>query len=191
MRLTAALEFEKLRDETSRNKIVLNKDGKFYHVYDWSAWLVKTVVCTEEFQHERGDAKILAASRYNSKTGDYVMAGFPLESVSKYIPSHETIEEMEGGDLTIGINLPDELEKMTMEEMGNVFEAWKVAQPIKESKTKGNQQVRTGDMQSPTLARSGLFSIISEVISYPLETKTPTENIEFISMLKQKAVALL
>ena len=191
MRLTAALEYEKLRDETSRNKIVLNKDGKFYHIYNWSAWLVKTVVCTEEFQHERGDAKILEASRYNSKTGDYVMAGFPLESVSKYIPEYDTIEEMEGGDLVLGISLPEYMMKMTIDDMARAFDTWKENQPMKESKTKGNRQVRSGDPHTPALARSGLFSIISEIIAYPVEAKTPAENIEFISLLKQKAVVLL
>lgn len=39
MRLTPALEYEKLRqDADSLNKIILNKDGKWYHVYEWSAW---------------------------------------------------------------------------------------------------------------------------------------------------------
>ncbi len=87
MRLTPALAYEKLRqDADSMNKIILNKDGKWYHVYEWSAWLLKTVVCTEEMQQARGDAKPLAVSHCNTKTGDYVMAGFPLESVAKYIP---------------------------------------------------------------------------------------------------------
>ena len=68
MKLVPALEYEKLRDDANLNKIILHKDGKFYHIYEWSAWLVKTVVCTEEYQSQRGDAKILAANRYNSKT---------------------------------------------------------------------------------------------------------------------------
>ena len=50
MKLVPALEYEKLRDDANLNKIILHKDGKFYHIYEWSAWLVKTVVCTEEYQ---------------------------------------------------------------------------------------------------------------------------------------------
>lgn len=42
MKITPALEYEKLRqDADSQNKIILHKDGKFYHVYEWSAWLLK------------------------------------------------------------------------------------------------------------------------------------------------------
>ena len=44
MKITPALAYEKLRqDAQSQNKIILHKDGKFYHVYEWSAWLLKSV----------------------------------------------------------------------------------------------------------------------------------------------------
>lgn len=173
MRLTPALAYEKLRQDTdSLNKIILNKDGKWYHVYEWSAWLLKTVVCTEEMQKERGDAKTLVVSHCNTKTGDYVMAGFPLESVAKYIPEYEEITEMEDGDLCISITLPEELSALSSEEMETAYEEWKQAQPIKEGR-KSVRQVVSGDTKPAALARSGVFGIISEVLSYPVEQKTP------------------
>ena len=62
MRLNDALENEKNRQEReSWNKIYLHKDGKFFHAYEWSAWLIKAFVCTEGFQKERGDSKMLSA----------------------------------------------------------------------------------------------------------------------------------
>ena len=71
MKLTPALEFEKLREDAeSWNKIFLHKDGKFFRAYEWSAWLIKTLVCSEAFQKERGDVKILAANRYVTKKGE-------------------------------------------------------------------------------------------------------------------------
>lgn len=191
MRLTPALEYEKLRqDADSLNKIILNKDGKWYHVYEWSAWLLKTVVCTEEMQKERGDAKPLAVSHCNTKTGDYVMAGFPLESVAKYIPQYEELREMEDGDICISITLSEELSALSPEEMAEAYEEWKQAQPLKENR-KSVRQVVSGDTKPAALARSGVFGIISEVLSYPVEQKTPTENIEFISQLKQRIISLL
>ena len=191
MRLTPALEYEKLRqDADSLNKIILNKDGKWYHVYNWSAWLLKTVVCTEEMQKERGDAKPLVVSHCNTKTGHYVMAGFPLESVAKYIPEYEDLKEMEDGVLCISITLPDELCQLTPEEMAAAYEEWKLAQPIKEGK-KSVRQIVSGDTKPAALARSGVFGIMSDMLSYPVEQKTPAENIEFISQMKQRIVALL
>ena len=68
MRLNDALENEKNRQEIeSWNKIYLHKDGKFFHAYEWSAWLIKAFVCTEEFQKERGDSKMLSAFLYKTK----------------------------------------------------------------------------------------------------------------------------
>jgi hypothetical protein len=191
MRITPALAYEKLRqDAESQNKIILHKDGKFYHVYEWSAWLLKTLVCTEELQRERGDAKMLQVNRFVTKSGEYVLAGFPLESVSKYIPEYDDIQEMEGGDLSITITLSDDMQQLSTEQLLTMFEEWKQDQPIKEGR-KSTREIHAGNSQAPTLARSGVFAIISEVLSYPIEQKTPAENIEFISKMKQSIVALL
>ena len=191
MRITPALAYEKLRqDAESQNKIILHKDGKFYHVYEWSAWLLKTLVCTEELQRERGDAKMLQVNRFVTKSGEYVLAGFPLESVSKYIPEYDDLQEMEGGDLSITITLSDDMQQLSTEQLLTMFEEWKQNQPVKEGR-KSTREIHTGSSQAPTLARSGVFAIISEVLSYPVEQKTPAENIEFISKMKQSIVALL
>lgn len=191
MKLTPALAYEKLRqDADSLNKIILNKDGKWYHVYDYSAWLLKTVACTEEMQKERGDAKPLIVSHCNTKTGDYIVAGFPLESVSKFIPEYEDSKEMENGDLCITITLPNELSALNPEQIATLYDEWKQAQPIKEGR-KSMRQIVSGDTKPAALARSGVFGIIAEVLSYPVEQKTPAENIEFISQMKQRIVSLL
>lgn len=191
MKITPALAYEKLRhDADSQNKIILHKDGKFYHVYEWSAWLLKTLVCTEEMQKERGDAKPLQVNRFVTKSGEYVLAGFPLESVNKYIPEYDSMQEMEGGDLCIGITFSDDMQTMTSEQLQSMFEEWKKAQPEKESR-KPIREIHSGNEQAPTLARSGVFGILQDVLSYPVEQKTPAENIEFISQMKRRIVALL
>lgn len=191
MKLTPALAYEKQRqDADSMNQIILNKDGKWYHIYDYSAWLLKTVVCTEEMQQARGDAKMLTVSHCQTKTGDYVIAGFPLESVAKYIPSYDSCRELTDGDLCISIALPDELATMAPDELQAMFDDWKQSLPVKEGR-KSVRQVTSGDTKPAALARSGVFSIVAEVLSYPVEQKTPTENIEFISHLKQSIVELL
>jgi hypothetical protein len=191
MKITPALAYEKLRqDAQSQNKIILHKDGKFYHVYEWSAWLLKTLVCTEDFQRERGDSKMLQVNRFVTKSGEYVLAGFPLESVSKYIPEYDEIQEMEDGDLCISITLSDDMQQLTTDQLQAMFEEWKAEQPVKEGR-KSNAQIHKGDKQAAALARSGVFGIIAEVLSYPVEQKSPAENIEFISQMKQRIVALL
>ena len=191
MKLSAALEYEKLReDAASWNKVILHRDGKFYHAYDWSAWLIKQYVCTEEFQHQRGDEKLLQVSRYPSKHGEYAMLGFPLDSISKYIPAYENARKMEDSDdmeITVSIDFGE----ADYETLRRIYEEWFATCQLKEKKGKGNAAITHSDGKAPALARSGIFSILVKVLSYPVEAKTPAENIEFISQLRQEVAALL
>lgn len=191
MKLVPALEYDKLRQDAENwNCIYVHKEGKFYHVYEWSAWLLKNFVCTEEFQKERGDAKILAANRYKTKDNEYIMLGFPVESLSKYVPQYQDLEAMEGGDLKLSIELPLNGEE-TCEMLLETFEAWKANCPLKENKVKGRKDITNGEGQASMLGRSGMFHILSQVLSYPVERTTPVENVEFISKLKQQVASLL
>ena len=191
MKLSAALEYEKLReDAASWNKVILHRDGKFYHAYDWSAWLIKQYVCTEEFQQQRGDEKLLQVSRYPSKHGEYAMLGFPLDSISKYIPAYENARKMEDSDdmeITVSIDFGD----ADHDTMSRMYEEWFATCQLKEKKGKGNSAITHSDGKAPALARSGIFAILVKVLSYPVEAKTPAENIEFISQLRQEVAALL
>lgn len=181
-----SLEGER-QDPSTWNKIYLHKEGTFIHAYDWSAWLIKTFVCTEEFQQLRGDAKILSANKYKAKGSFYVMIGFPVESLSKYIPSYDVLtmgEPSENFCISVDISsLGNDFETLN-----SLFEAWKEQCPEKEKKvrTKDEQQ-----QQAQALGRSGIFSIVSQIIGYPAENTTPIQDKEFISQLKQQVAALL
>ena len=51
MQIIAAIEYDRLRKEPENwNKVILHREGKFYRAYEWSAWLIKTVVCTTHEQ---------------------------------------------------------------------------------------------------------------------------------------------
>ncbi len=193
MKLSAALEYEKDRFETvDFNKIYMNKDGKFWHAYDWSAWLMKNVVCTEQIQQERGDAKMLSAVRYQAKGGaEYVIVGFPIESLGKYVPEYVKMTPVDDGDgdVIIEVQMPDNICQMSKEELQAAYEEWREQCPLKEPKQKSGKPVPTAVQMAQ--GRNGMFNILSQVLGYPLEQKTPTDNIEFISLLKQQVVALL
>jgi len=191
MKLTPALEFEKLREDAeSWNKIFLHKDGKFFRAYEWSAWLIKTLVCSEAFQKERGDVKILAANRYVTKKGEYVSVGFPLESLSKYMPNYEDVDfETIEDYATFTVEMSDE-EDVTYEALQAAFMEWKQSLPEKD--TRGGQKASSSTARVDSEgSRVGMFQILSQVMSYPLESKTPSDNAEFIASLKRQLAALL
>lgn len=191
MKIAAALEHEKIREEKENwNKIYLHKDGKFFRAYEWSAWLIKMFVCTEEFQRERGDEKILTANRYVTKKGEYVSVGWPLESLSKYMPNFgdvdfNNIEDFAEFEIEIG-----DSDDVTFESLSESFGNWKQSLPEKVTKAakQGHSVVANIDTGN---GRAGMFQILSQVMSYPLESRTPSENAEFISSLKRQLAALL
>ena len=191
MKLTPALEFEKLREDAeSWNKIFLHKDGKFLRAYEWSAWLIKTLVCSEAFQKERGDVKILAANRYVTKKGEYVSVGFPLESLSKYMPNYEDVDfETIEDYATFTVEMSDE-EDVTYEVLQAAFMEWKQSLPEKDTRG-GQKATRSTARVDSEGSRVGMFQILSQVMSYPLESKTPSDNAEFIASLKRQLAALL
>lgn len=186
MRLIQALDNEKLRQEPQNwNKIFLHKDGKFLHAYEWSAWLTKTLVCTEEMQRERGDKNILSAFRYATKGGEYVMIGFPLESLSKYIPDYTDMQPA-GDDIVIEVNIPFDESNASYEGLQQSFEEWKNQCPIKEKKQKQN----LSSVCSGSEGRTGVFAILQRVMSYPVEQKSMQEDTDFLISLKQDITAL-
>lgn len=192
MKLSPALEYEKLRQEPdSWTKIFLHKDGKFFRAYEWSAWLIKTLVCTEEFQKERGDVKILAANRYVTKKGEYVSVGFPLESLSKYMPSFGDVDFSAIEDYaTFTVEMNTGEEPPTYEELLESFERWKQSLPEKDTKNSGRTSRSVPNIDTEG-GRVGMFQMLSQVLSYPLESRTPSDNADFIAKLKRQLSSLL
>lgn len=188
MKITPALEYEKIRqDAESWNKVILHREGKFYRAYEWSAWIIKTVVCTEAFQKERGDAKILTCNRYKNKNGEYVLLGFPVESFSKYVPVYKDVKKMEeGDDLMIEIEMPFTGEE-TYDQLQADFDTWKQSCPEIEPKPSSQKHGQSATTQG----RTGVFGIVQQILGYPVEKKSPNDNTEFIMRLKDQAAELL
>ena len=190
MKLTEIMPIEADRQDSEKwGRVFLHKEGKFIHAYEWSAWLIKQIVCTEEFQKQRGDQKMLSANRYKMKDGEYVMIGFPVESLSKYIPDYDVLgnDGLASEDFYIDIDassLGSDFETLDL-----MFQTWKASCPEKEGKDKKKKDEQ--QQQAQVLGRSGLFSIVSQIISYPAEATTPIQDKEFISKMKAQAAALL
>jgi hypothetical protein len=112
------------------------------------------------------------------------MLGFPVESISKFIPTHQNIEPLQDSpdDICIEIDIPLQGDE-TYDQLRHRFESWRgtLPEPANKSNKANNEAPR----------KTGAFQIIADLIAYPLERKTADENIEFISSLKQKAAELL
>ena len=188
-KLSEILEAESQRQDSSTwNVIHLWKDGGFYRVYDWSAWLV--VSFAYDVSADRGN-KPLAVTRRKiaSEELDFCHVGFPIKSLQKFIPSAGTFEPADNSHITVSIDLPLSDSADGYETLSSAFQAWKESLPISEDKPKKGGDRKEQD--NAASSRKSLTQIMSQVISYPLERKTPIENTEFISLLKQQLAMLI
>ena len=192
MKLADALTLERNREEQeSWNKIYLHKDGGFFHIYEWSAWLLKTLVCTEEFQKARGDEKMLSAKLYKTKKAEYIIIGFPLDSLSKYVPCYEEASDFGENTLLVTIDI-SLLTDASYKDMLSQYNEWRMNCEVKTSKSNNNNANSNNKLNNAmALSGSGLFAIVSQVLSYPIEKSTPSDNINFISGIKQQLASLL
>lgn len=186
-KISEILEIEKERaDAGTWNVIHLFKEGGFYRAYNWSAWLIVTVAYSDEVRKGQTDRKPLNVSRKKVKNGDgdFAFVGFPIKSQEKFIPYYTEFKPISDTQIDISIELPATDGEISFESLSQAVEDWKQAIPISEDKPKKEQD-------EPFHASPRSFTgVMSQVMSFPLESKTPIECMMFISQLKQQLAAL-
>lgn len=191
-KLADILSIERDRQEPEKwNVIHLFKTGTFYTAYEWSAWLTAVVSFNDEVRKQTKSRMPLAVTRNeiaSSENETFCKVGFPMKSVEKFIPARTGFEAIDDNHLVITIPLPQPNDgtEITYERLAKAVEKWKEEQPIK--KTKEKQQSR----QEPVaVTATGNVGIIAQILSYPLSERTPLENFQFITSLKQQIAQIL
>ena len=178
------LEKERNRESSGDfNSIVFIQEGSFYRAYEWSAWL-----CCRDINPfkvtRRTDKSELTAD------GTVVFVGFPFTSVSKYIP--ETWEVKAIGEKCLSVVLPPEVfdpEKLESSLVDD-FAHWKQSVPMAAAK-KGSLK---NDLKAGGIGDGGfhrMSEVLSQIMSYPIEQKSPMECMSFVADLKQQIAAML
>ena len=198
-KISEILEIEKERaDVGTWNVIHLFKEGGFYRAYNWSAWLIVTVAYSDEVRKGQTDRKPLNVSRKKVKNGDgdFAFVGFPLKSMEKFIPYYTNFTPVGDTQIDISIELPADLNfcgnaaehgTLSYEVLSGAFEQWKQSVPIQEEKPKRDDVLAS---ETAHASPRSITAVMQQVLSYPLESKTPIENMAFISLLKQQLAAL-
>jgi hypothetical protein len=189
-KISEILEIEKERtDVSSWNVIHLFKEGGFYRAYNWSAWLIVTFAYNDDVRKGTSDRKPLNVSRKKTKSGDsdFAFVGFPLKSLEKFIPYQTGFTPVNDTQIDVTIELPVLEVELSYESLGQMYEQWKESVPLSEEKPRRERD--QGD-EPPFASPKSITAVMAQVLSYPLESKTPMENMAFISMLKQQLAAL-
>ncbi len=178
-------EMAQLKDiievENSRNgdttSIHLFAEGMFYRAYEWSAWLCCRYV--NEFKVTRRELK--------NGGGSVVFIGFPVTSLSKFLPEGVDVEQDEG---RVTLRLPQgshaELEDGTAAE---AFANWKNSIPAvpQQRKTNFRDELRNNPDNEPRR----MSDIMMSILAFQVEQKTPLECMAFIAELKSNISRLM
>ena len=185
------------------NVIHLFKTGTFYSAYEWSAWLTAVISFNDEVRMQTRERQPLSVTRNTIASADgetFCKVGFPIRSVDKFIPNRTDFTPIDDSHLTITIELPQPTDgsEVTYERLSEAFEKWKESQPIKKPKDKDETTdapkpaaTKNTTTQHATIMTSGQSGLISQIMAYPLDQRTPMENIELISSLKQQIASIL
>jgi len=193
------LKIEQDRQEPEKwNVIHLFKEGPFWHGHEWSAWLIKVVCYTEAVREQTKDKKVLRVihKQISKNEATYVFVGFQIKSLEKFIPQRQSFSQPDDDhiDITIELPTPSDGTELNYERLQQAFEKWKSEQPIK---TDDNTQSETVSVPARSghphheMAPRRLTEIMSDILAWPIEQKTPLECINYISDIKQQLAALL
>ena len=204
------LEIERNRQESvTWNQIHLFKMGDFWRSYEWSAWLIAVISYNDKVRMTTKDRNPLKLTRKAlSKSEDTsCFVGFPIKSISKFIPDRTDFKSDDDKHLICTIDLPQPTDgsEITYERINEAVTAWKNAieistnedivdedgnpierKPRQKSEPTTNQQQQT--QQSVIPAGGGLISRIS---GYQLQDHTDIENRMFIASLQQMVAQIL
>ena len=182
-------EHQRTTDIVQLRKIMLFREGSFLRAYEWSAWLCRKFC---------GELKV-TKRQIKGIEQPVVYVGFPLTSIEKFTPKAAQVIPQSDGSIEINISTESIAENADTQMLVCEYEKWRQELPM----TDGNGQKSTAsatvsehsvdsNFQNMAVSQhSSVALLIHRIVSYPIEMRTPVDNIQFISELKQMASVLV
>lgn len=167
------------------NEIVLIKEGSWWRAYEESAY-----ICRNFSTELKEDERLKPTHRhFKDINEDLIFVGFPVKSISKYLPNIEN-----------GMFYSDDMDIATIDisdytlfnsDIKDEYIKWKNSVPFKtkEKSNINNNPQKSENKESDKYMKLIMFA--QEILAYPLENKTMIENISFISELKRKFISII
>ena len=193
MSIAEILEIERNREESSTwNVIHLFKEGSFYRAYEWSAWLITVVSFNDAVRNGTQDRKPLTVTRKKDKNSDgtFVFVGFPLNSLDKYIPNGIEFKPISDNQIDIQIELSADIGEVSFDAISKKIDEWKDGVPIKEEKQKKGKSDESTPFVMSSDRPMSITGIMTQIIAYPLEQKSPMEVVAFVSIIRKELAML-
>lgn len=159
--------------------IYLFVEGMFYRAYERSAWLCCRYL--NEF-------KVTRRANKNSDES-VVFIGFPVTSLSKFVPQGVAVEQGEGfAVLRLALENHPELSDTAAAE--EAFANWKNSVPaatVAAKKTSLQKDLKNMSDGEPRR----MSEIMLSIMAFPIEQKTPMECMLFVADIKQRIANLM
>lgn len=158
-------------------KINLHLIDGWWRAYEWSAYLLYFYP-----NGLKGCERLKCTRKKVAKTENgIVFNGLKLSSFPKYIPDYNINEnDSLNGEEKIVIKVEGKYENITFETYKHIFNEWKNSIEYKDTSMKCSAQDK-----SHTINGNTIFAIAQQILAYPIEDRTPMQNTNFISELKQ------
>ncbi|MBR3284183.1 MAG: hypothetical protein IKI60_02545 [Alloprevotella sp.] len=155
-------------DAVQCHRVHLWHEGSFMRAYEWSAWLLCRFV--HEFKVTRRQFKGIDAP--------VVFVGFPKTSISKFVPEGCTVQEVEEKHTVI--DLPIDTTEEMFETLRTEYAQWVEQQPLSTSQPKEKTSATHSGITPP----SSLTEVMHNILSYPVESKSPIDYMLFLAEIK-------
>lgn len=181
MTIAEIIELESARKEAEQWNVIhlIKENGEWYRAHDWSAWLMSVFPFGEALN------KPLHITAKRMKDG-YIDAwvGFPATSIGKYVPNDGSVDfnPISDTQIDVRIEIPAEIGEVSYENLNKMKEEWKASLQINEGKKQRREDREVSEVE-PKIIR--ITDIMSRVLSFPLESKSPIEALGFLSATLQ------
>lgn len=100
--------------------VYLWKDNDFFHAYNQSAYIIVNQLYTGEIK-EQNNNRPLKVAKYRTSEGNYILAGFPVRSLNKYVSSSNLQRVVED---CVEIAVPASIIDKSIDDLNKDYESW-------------------------------------------------------------------
>lgn len=170
------------QNDATWNLVHLFKEGTFYRIYDWSAWIFMN------FPVGANAEKPLNITKSVKGDSTVVFVGFPVSSQSKYIPDGLSFEAVSDTQIDIRIPLPEDFFNESYESLLQKKAAWINGTPVSESKRQKRED-NAVTVQSPK--SFGLLSVFGNLLALDMGAISPNDALGILRDLRKQVSVLL
>lgn len=184
MTIAEIIELENKRPTPDTyGRIHFIKEGNFYRAHDISAWIIAMMPFSENIKN----INIIAKKHKDGYIDAFI--GFPLTSIEKYIPNDGSVTFVPISDTMIDVIITptDDILASDFETIRKAVDDWKQTLPLKADKPERRENREASEAQ-PRITR--ISDVISQVLAFPLESKSPMDAYDFLRQLRKEIAAL-